>query len=516
MMRPKHVFALLSALTLLLSSCSEDTGGEPALSASVTEDTPTVTEEQTSSPADTEKITETETDPYTEEVTTAYEPEIAELPADTILKISEALSTLCRSYTRTSRTKTEIDILGEKTETETESVMQVNGTNAVFRRSGNNGEEEYFLIDGFLCYTADLGKYRIGGHDISSFTEIFGSSFPLSEFENGRKERDGGDILLFFDRITPEGEAALKSMLNPGGTLDMTVTRSELTVRTDTSGNMKENSFALELTVASRGTTLMTVSLASFTEQSATEENISLGLPALSSYTSFPDRSTAELYESAMKDISSFVTSYQAFEFTEKDESSVSSDTVKIDLSSETDYAYASRIGASIERTFDVADGTGKHTVLTHFDYQHGFSQIDGGSIFVDSTLNAENLFLTLSRPFETSLYPLSGCTGVESVKNGRITFTLNDDAIKNISQTLLLQAGIYDTDPKTVKADTASTYILLDSSGKVASIGYDFSASVTSGGITYTLSRNISLEITSRGSAKVKVISIDVEEDEE
>lgn len=507
MMRPKQILARLAALLVFLSSCADESPDEPAVSASVTEDVIPEVSEAITSPPETEEITEAVTLPAT-----VPQTEVSDLPAQIILDIAELLTEVYTSYTRTSSTETEIDILGEITRSESHSELTISGKNALFRR----GDEEYCLIDGYLCYVGSLGKYRIGGHDTSSFAELFGDMLPSSAFEDGTVERGDEEILLLFDKLTEDGEAAIRNMLGLGNGYSIDIQTAELRVRTDEYAHLKTRELSLKISVSANGEELMKVTLSSETEQSRIDEQIALDLPELSDYVLFPDTETVALYEAAFADYASFVTSHQAFEFTEKDEMRVSADGTDITLTSETDYAYASLIGASIERTFDIADGTGKHTVLSHFNNKHGFSQIDGGSIFVDTTLNKNNLFSNFFYPFETSVYQIGGCVSVESAENGKIVLTLNDDTAEIIAQNILLHAGVLGSDINILETERAVTFITLDESGKAASAGYSFAAQVSADGKVYTLSRDVSLEITSRGTAKVKVIYIEVEEEEE
>lgn len=505
MMRLKKIFALLAVLLLLFSSCKDEIDDEPVVSASVTE-SPTFPEESTASP-ETSETNASETEETTSEVPKSIE----NMTAREILELSESLVGSYSSYVRSSRTDTEINILGETSKSSVSSELLVSEGNASFTR----GDTKYYLIGSELCFDGSLAKYRVGGHDMTSFLSLIGDSFPLSDFDGGSVLREGGEIALFFDTLGESGNAYLRSMLALNDTFSLDIKKAELTVRTDSDGNMKENTLTLELSVGKSGSELMTVTISSHTEQTNIGNRIYLVLPDTADYISFPDIETVSLYEAAFADYVSFTSSYNAYEYTEKDKMTISADGLELSLTSKTDYAYASRIGASIDKTFDIADGTGAHTLLTHFNNKHGFSQIDGGNIFVDTAINNNNLSLTLFHPFETSVYQIGRCIAVESAADGKITLTLNDETALNIAKNILLHAGIPASDLKILELERANTFIAVGEDGKVESAGYSFAASVETDGKTYALSREISLELTSRGTAKVKVIYIEVEEEE-
>ena len=502
MMRPRIIFALLAALLLIFSSCAEEIVDEPAVSASVTESP--VTEEISTSPIET-------TAPETEAAVMSPPPEINDLSAREILERSESLIETYSSYVRSTKTDTEINLLGEITKNSSSSELIISEGNASFTR----GDEKYYLIDNELYIQGSLAKYRVGGYDMSSFLSLIGESFPLSDFDDGSVSRDGEDILLHFDTLGKDSEDYLRTMLSLGNTFSLEVKRAELTVRTDADGNMKENTVSLNLSVSKSGEELMTVSITIGTEHEHVGNRIYLVLPRIAEFVSFPDLETISFYESAFADYSSFTSSYQAFEYIEKDTMTVKADGIDLNLTEKVEYAYASRIGSSIDRSFDIADGTGMHSVLTHYNNRRGFSQIDGGSIFVDTTINADNMLFSLFHPFETSIYQIGNCTKGER-ENGSIILTLNSETVKSIAQSILLHAGIPAYDLKILETEQAHTFFTVGNDGKVTSAGYSFAASVSVDGKTYTLSRDVSLEITSRGSAKVKVIYIEVEDEEE
>ena len=95
------------------------------------------------------------------------------------------------------------------------------------------------------------------------------------------------------------------------------------------------------------------------------------------------------------------------------------------------------------------------------------------------------------------------------------LAFTLTEDAAENIAGNILIRAGILSPSPD-LRDTVAYTYIKIGSDGEFSAIGYEFSAIVTVGGVDYTLTRKVELEITSRTDANVKVIYIDVEDEED
>lgn len=512
MMRPKRIFALLAVLLLLLSSCKNESGGEPAVSASVTEDRTPVTTAEDTAPSHTEEVTDHGSETIPEETTEAQAPEVADRSAREILELSESLAEAYTSYIRESKTDTEINILGDISQSSTTSELIVSEGSAYF----NRGDEKYYLVGGELYFDGSLAKYRVGGYDMASFLSLIGDSLPLSDFEGGSVRREGEELVLFFDTLGEDGKAYLRSMLALGDTLSLDIKRAELTVRTDTDGNMSESELLLSLSVGKDGQELMTVSISAKTELSYIGSQIYLVLPTASDYLLFPDLETVALYETAFADYASFTSNYDAYEYIERDVMTISSDGIDLNLTSKTDYAFASRIGASIGKSFDTADGTGIHYILTHFNNRRGFSQIDGGSIFVDTSVNKNNLSFTLYHPFETSIYQIGSCIALESAENGKIILTLNDEAVRSIAEAILLHAGIPAADLKILEIERGNTFITADKDGKFTTAGYSFAAIVSVNGQTYTLSRDVSLEITARGTAKVTVIYIEVDEEEE
>ena len=510
--------ALLLALAclLLLSSCTEGSPAEgEAISASVTEyREPETTVTEAAIPETEETVPEADPETETEPDVTRLEEVLHLLPADVILEVSERLSEFYRSYERKTETVTEIDRDGDVTRSEFCSELLMSDGNASFKRTSEDGDEEYFLIDGFLCYGGQYGSYRFGGYDISSFSELAGNYFSLEAFEGGTVESDGELITLKFDRLTDRGIAQITEMLGLQDGYEIEITRAEFRFVTDTAAHLKEKSLTLEAAVTQDGEEVLSFTLISRTEQSRINEEIDLPLPAMTSYVLISDTDALVLYESALADVASFWQNNQAFELSETDEIEIGG-TQSLRLTEKVDYAYARKIGASVERAF--TNGKSKLTrVLTHFNHRRGFSQINGGSIFVDSTLNASNLEDTLTEPFGSALLPFSYFGRIASTADGSIEITLNTEGKIALVREALFAAGIYANSISVTSSDEARAYVTLDENGKVTSLGFSISAQVTADGKTYTVSRTRDLKVVKKGSAQVKVIYIDVDDEEE
>lgn len=517
----KRTVLLAIACLLLLSACapSPPDGGE-VISASVTEyrepETAATVPETTSAPETSAYETEENQPPETEETEpedTKFVDVIPLLPAHVLLEVSEKVAELCHSYTRKTSTLTEIEKNGEVTLSEINSELLMSNGNASFRRTADNGYEEYFLIDGFLCYGGQFGNYRFGGYNISSFSELAGNYFSLHAFEDGVVEPDGDYFALKFDKLTEQGLSEIAEMLALPDGYEIEVTKSEYLFVIDSDANMQEKKLTLEATVISGGEAKLSFRLISHTEQTGINETNDLALPAMTSYVFIPDPAALILYESALIDIESFFGSYQAFELTEADEIVIGGE-VDRRITEKTEYAYAKKIGATFEKTFST--GTGTTRVLTHFNRRRAFSQINGGSIFVDTTFNAKNLESTLTAPFSRAWLSFSAFARIEDFTSDRLTFALSTDGKIMLAREALLAAGIYAESVSVVSCDEARAYISFDSNGKISSIGFNISAKVTADGKTYTFSRTHTLDVTQRGSAKVKVIFIEVDEEEE
>ncbi len=497
--------ALILAFFLILSACGENPTFEPSVSASAGE----YTSPETTAPGGVE-VTDELTEP--EEI----EPELT-LPADiTQLKASEILALtvqLCGRYnnfTRNSKTRTEVEIDGELTEKVTESSVAVKDKNAVFRRNG----EEYHLVDSFLCFGGALGKYRIGGMSVPSFLEMFSDQLPLGSFEEGVAEHGGGEIVLKFDKLSDSGVGYLREMLGLTDAAVLEVAQSSLEVLTDSSGHMRSASTRLSLTVSLSGEELMRVEISSEMQQNSIVGIVELESPSIGDYILFPNLDTIAYCENAAAQIEKFKSNREAFEFTDRRSTKIESQNFLLAQNSTADYAYASRIGLSIDTVFDTADGV-KHSLLTHYNNRRAFSQIDGGSIFVDTTINKNNLFFMTFRPIDTAFYRLTDCRSAQLVKGG-IELTLKESVVKSLARQILLSSGIPCEEPTITKTNRAVTYIELDENGRLSSVGYELSLNLTVGGKAYTLEQTADVTVTSHNSAKVKVIFIDVPDDEE
>jgi len=242
---------------------------------------------------------------------------------------------------------------------------------------------------------------------------------------------------------------------------------------------------------------------------------VELESPSIADYILFPDLETIAYCENAAAQIEKFKSNREAFEFTDTRSTKIEAKDFTFNQNSTADYAYASRIGLSIDSVFDTADGV-KHSLLTHYNNRRAFSQIDGESIFVDTTINKKNLFFMTFRPIDTAFYRLTDCRLAEIVKEGRIELTLKDSVVKALAQQILLTSGIPCDDPVITKINRAVTYIELDSEGRLSSVGYELSLNLTVNGKAYTLAQTADVTVTSHNSAKVKVIFIDVPDDEE
>ena len=514
----RRIVLLTLACLLLFSSCVAE---PPALegeviSASVTE----YCEPETTSPKEEEEEeestpeTEPETTPETEPEETRLEEIMATLPAPIILELSENLSEVYRSYTRKTLTVTEIVRDGDVTRSEISSEILMSDGNASFKRTSDSGDEEYYLIDGFLCYGGKFGNYRFGGYDISSFSKLAGNYFSLDAFEGGEVESIDGQLLLKFDKITDRGIAEITEMIGLPEDCIIEITKAEFLFVTDAAVHMKEKMLTLEATIKRGGEELLSFALTSHTEQSGINEETVLTLPAMTSYVLLPDIQSLAPYEAAIADIGTFWEDHKAFQLSVTDEIRIGGAS-NLHLTEKVDYAYAKKIGASIERTFTDGDS---HTtrVLTHFNHRRGFSQINGGNIFVDTTIKSSNLESTLTDPFLSALLPFHYFGRIESSTDARIVFALGAEGKLALVREALLSAGLSPNSINVTSADRAIAYVNLDSDGKIASIGFAISAQVTADGKTYTVSRTHDLEVTKRGSAQVKVIYIVVDEEED
>ncbi len=510
----RRVVLLSLACLLLFSSCVAELPGEEgeAISASVTE----YREPETTLPETEEAAPETEheTAPESKSEETRLEEIMATLPAPILLELSEKLSEVYRSYTRRTVTVTEIVRDGDVTRSEISSEILMSDGNASFKRTSDSGDEEYYLIDGFLCYGGKFGNYRFGGYDISSFSELAGNYFSLDAFEGGAVESNSEQLLLKFDKITDRGIAEITEMIGLPEDCGIEITKAEFLFVTDATVHMKEKVLTLEATVRRDGEELLSFALTSRTEQSGINEETVLTLPAMTSYVLLPDIQSLAPYETALADIGTFWDDHNAFELSVTDEIKIGG-AIKLHLTEKVDYAYAKKIGASIDRTF-TNGGSHMTRVLTHFNHRRGFSQINGGNIFVDSTINSSNLEKTLTEPFLGALLPFHCFARIESSADGRIVFALGTEGKLTLVREALLSAGLAPNSIRVTSADRAIAYVNLGSDGKIASIGFSISAQVTADGKTYTVSRTHDLEVTKRGSAQVKVIYIDVEEEEE
>lgn len=498
--------ALVLAFLLIFSACGENPTVEPSVSASVGE----YTSPETTAP-DSVEVTDELTEPEETEPEVTSPTDITQMRASDILALTFELCGRYNTFTRSSKTRTEIEIGGELTEKVTESTVAVKDKNAVFRRNS----EEYHLVDSFLCFSGALGKYRIGGMSVPSFLEMFSDQLPLGSFEEGISEHGGGEIVLKFEKLSGLGISYLREMLGLTDAAVLEVAQSSLEVHTDSHGNMSRASTQLSLMVSLSGEELMKVEISSEMRQNTIVGIVELESPSIADYILFPDLETIAYCENAAAQIEKFKSNREAFEFSDRRSTKIESQGFSLNQNSTADYAYASRIGVSIDKRFDTADGE-RHTLLTHYNNRRAFSQIDGESIFVDTTINKNNLFLMTFRPIDTAFYRLTDCKSAKIVNDGRIELTLKDSVLKSLARQILLSSGIPCEEPNITKINRAVTYIELDEKGRLSSLGYELSLNLTVGGKAYTLEQTASVTVTSHNSAKVKVIFIDVPDDEE
>ena len=513
--------ALILAALILLSSCSQETliPDEPAVSASVTEADATH-EETLPEPEVTDAVTEEVTLPpetveVTEEITEAV-PEtelegIELLSPKQLLEFVESRATVYYSFRKSTLTTLALNVLGSETFTETDSELAVKGDNAVFKRGGKDGFENLYLVGGELYTENALGKCRIGGYSREKLLGLV-NDMPIStSFEDGEMQRDGDNFLLTFSSLGDDGKALIREMLGLPEEYAVSFGETRLEMRVDKMANMLECAISIELSVSAGGEVVMTVSIGTETKMSDIGKDIPLSLPAAEDYVFFTSDSEIDQYSAIMKEIALFTASYSKFEYSVRDDMVING----LPLSSLTIYAYNSKIGASIDKAFDLGDGTGRHTTLTHFN-RRGFSQIDGGSIFVDTTINANNLGFTLYYPFTTSYFGFDHCIGMNAEKSSKSlkVFDLTESAAKNIADNLLLRVGVLSSTAN-LSGVEAYTYFKLGADGKIDAVGYSFKAVADVSGVKYTLAREVELGITSRDSANVKVIYIVTDDDE-
>lgn len=517
----KRLAPLLAAL-ILLSSCSHriKIPDEPAVSASVTEAIVTV-EETLPEPEATDEVTEEVTNaPETEEVTEEITEAVPETELEDIelvspkqlLEFVESRATVYYSFRKSTLTTLALNVLGSETFTETDSELSVKGGNAVFRRGGKDGFENLYLIGNELYTENELGKCRIGGYNRETFLGLV-NDMPINlSFEGGEMKRDGDNFLLTFTSLGDGGKALIVEMLGLPEEYAVSFGETRLEMRIDKMANMIDCTVTIELSVSAGGAVVMTVSIGTETKMSDIGKDFALNLPAAEDYVFFTADSEIDQYSAIMKEIALFTGSYSKFEYSVRDDMVINN----LPLSSVAVYAYNSKVGASIDKAFDLGDGTGRHTTLTHFNRRRGFSQIDSGSIFVDTTINANNLAFTLYYPFTTSYFGFDHCIGMNAEKSSESlkVFDLTEAAVKNIADNLLLRVGVLSSSAE-LSGVEAYTYFKLGTDGKIEAVGYSFKALADVNGVKYTISRDVELEITSRDSANVKVIYIETEDDE-
>jgi len=527
--------ALVLALLFLFSSCSKGTFDEPEVSAAVTEEITTSEDTLLSPPPHTEadettseitdEITEETTDEITDEITeeetseeTAEEStetiEVKDMTAENILIVSNFLASVSSSYRRSFHTEIKINARGEKSVSVVDSELSVYKDNAVFRRASSG--ESYYLLGGRMLYESEAGKFIFDGYDRAAFLELISDPLLMSSFTKGKVFEEGEELLLSFSDINETGREEIIRMISlPDGSF-ASFDSVSLTARMDADANLISADMSVSLTVSAGGERIMDILITSSTKQTDKGSEISLELPSAEGSKSFSDLDTLALYFALVGEISSFTENRKAYEYSVSDDMIIKSGSFNLALTSDTVYAYNSSIGASIEKKFDKGDGTGIHTTLTHFNNSCGYSRIDNGTVFIDTTINSVNLAFTLAYPFSTSFFSLDNCTGMNKSSSGSsvLALDLNYAAAENIARNLLLRAGVLSSSPE-LSIEKAYTYLVTDSAGRADAIGYIFSATAKVSGVSYTISREVELKIVSRNSAKVKVIYCDPDEEE-
>jgi hypothetical protein len=517
--------ALALALAVVaVSSCAPGIPDEPAVSASATE----VVVADSTAPFEPETTAE-----QTEEVTLAPETEeiTAEAPPETSLPEPDDIELLTAkqlldfaalringyySFRIHTATSLAVNVLGSETYTETDSELSVKDDKAFFKRGGKDGFEELYLVGDELYTQNEFGKCRIGGYCRESFLALTSDIDIISSFVGGDIKKDEELYVMTFSELGDSGKDVLCKMLGLPAEYKVSFEKAQLCARIDKYANLLSSEVEIEISVSMNGEKLMTVILRTASELADVTSDFELTVPSAKDYVFFTNDEALARYSFLTREIAEFTSSYDKFEYSVADDMMISFGTYKLPLTSKSVYAYNSRIGASIDKTFDLGDGTGRHTTLTHFNKKRGFSQIDGGSIFVDTTINANNLDFTLYYPFTTSFFSFEHCSGMDTSRPdaSMIAFTLKETAAKNIADNLLLRVGVLSSSVKLGDV-TAYTYIKLGADGKISAVGYEFSASADVDGKAYQLKRSVELKIISRGAANVKVIYIEVEDDE-
>lgn len=532
-MKLRAAFALALAF-LAVSSCAAEIPDEPAVSASVNEEIITdsetlpapelsgeITEEATEEMTYevTEDVTEEITEEITEENTETSTPETESpepITVDQLLEFVTARAANYYSFRINTSTSVTINVLGSETFSETDSELSVKNGNAHFRRGGKDGFEHLYLVGQELYTENGLGKCRIDGYGLEEFLLLVNDMPITAAFFEGELKEDGEDFIMTFTQLGEDGKNIIFEMLGLPQEYAVGFDKTNLSMRIDRHLNMISSEIEIELSVNTDGQEVMTVAIRTESVHSDIDKDFALELPRPEDYVFFADDEVLEKYIALLREIGMFTASYTKFEYAVSDDMKISSGAIDLLLTSKAAYAYNSKVGVSIDKSFDSGDGTGPHTILTHFNYRRGFSQIDGGSIFLDTTINTNNLAFTFYYPFTTSFLGFEHCLGMNTRLSDAslVVLDLKESASKNIADNLLLRAGVLSSSVK-LEDVTAYTYIKLGDDGGFDSVGYKFSATAMVGDETYELSRAVELKIISKSSANVKVIYIEVDDDE-
>lgn len=512
----RRFIGLICAICALIPSiCSCYGGGiDTTDTQAAPEPTPPAEETTSLAPPLTDTIDDTTVDTIIETIsdTTEALPGLEAVPAEMMVDAICALATAHPSYLRRTETVVEIDLLGNKSNTRSFSELRVSGTSASFKRDS----AEVYLADGELYYETSLGKCRVRGYDRAAFLGFVSDEALLRSFIGGDVAETEAGYLTSFCELGEDGKSAVISMLALGEGYDVSFGETTLELLTDGQLTLISSRMSIALSVSLRGERLMEVAITIETRQSDTCGEVEVLLPDPSDYFLFTSPELPKLYSELISELSEFAESHGSFEYSFVDDMLIGTGERRLELSSRTVFAYDSRIGASIEKVFDNGDGAGMQTTLTHFNNRHGFSQINGGSIFVDSTVNAGNLMFTLSRPFALAFFPFESCIGMDEERSdgGKLAFTLTFEAAESIASNLLMHAGVA-AKPSELSVSEAYTYIEVKDGG-VSAVGYIFDAIAQVNGKEYRLTRSVELEMISKSEADVKVIYIEVDDEAE
>ncbi|MGM9642093.1 MAG: hypothetical protein ACI3XI_02675 [Eubacteriales bacterium] len=499
---------------MLIRGCSSEFDG---ITPGTVDEIPSAVASQTvSAPVDettAEEATEEETtEEITVEETTAHP--LDGLSAADILFKSEELAASYTSFVRTSAMETAVTIAGSESTSQISSELRVSGGKASFCRTSGNTEERIFFADGEIYYETTTSKLRVGGHTLEDFIDLTAGRLSFGLFDDGEVILCDNGAELIFSVLSEDGILQLRNALGLPEEYGLEVEAAQLRLTLDRGANMSHGRLFIDLSVNLNGNELMELTLETDTRQSAVNGEVALELPPSEEYVYFTSEDALKLYERAIGLLASFPTSHDRFEFTVKDDALIKSDKVNISMTSKDIYAYSCRAGLSIDRNFNVPGSSGMRRCITFYNFRGCYSQMDNGTVYEDTAIDAANLESTVSYPFKTSFFLLEHCAGMseENSDERKLCFELSEAARKNIASNLLLYAGVTASDPVLTGNVTAYTYVTLDVNGELKSIGYSFAATAEVDGTAYALERTVSLKIDSTASADVLMIYIETD----